>query len=202
MTGPSVRMLTVSKRLPPVFVILLMTNIAMASNAFHADVSLIREFNQSLHDKHSFQPFPKLIRFISGNKSLVYVATRHKDLEKSKELIRRAIDQTSPEIILLEGMRASWGQSPRKWDGQTSDKDGYEVNLAYKLAIEKGIPFLGAEPGKPKEFSSFQRDQSAIKKIAELMSQYNKVLVVYGAGHYVQEEEALKKMFGAPELLQ
>lgn len=48
------------------------------------------------------------------------------------------------------------------------------------------------------EHTSYERDIEVVTRLAGLLAQYNRILVVYGAGHFVQQELVLTKMLGAP----
>lgn len=108
--------------------------------------------------------------------------------------------------MLIEGIHADWGMSPRRWDQDLdarSNQDGYESYYAYKRALEMKIQFIGSEPsGKMSEYTSYERDLAVVKLVWELMSRFQKVMVVYGAGHFVQEEPALVRLFGKPVQVQ
>lgn len=163
------------------------------------DLGLIREFDQKVYDAHPLQPFPKAVTFVSGTKTVVFVATKHRDVAASRRLIQEAFDTLRPDFALLEGLHADWGLSPRKWDDRSSDSDGSEVYFAYKLAVARKVPFAGAEPGVLKHFSSLARDPAAVQKLADLLANHKRILVVYGAGHYVQQEDVLIQMLGKPK---
>jgi len=42
------------------------------------------------------------------------------------------------------------------------------------------------------------RDAHLVRTIAELLNRFDRVLVVYGAGHHVQQAEVLAAMIGEP----
>jgi hypothetical protein len=48
---------------------------------------------------------------------------------------------------------------------------------------------------------NINRDRFLVEKINLLLGKYNRVMVVYGTGHFVQEYPAFLKGFGAPEYL-
>lgn len=175
-----------------------------ANDLLQPDTSLIRQWNQDFYEKHNYQPFPKIVYFknVKNQKAVVFVGTKHKDWKNSQEKIKTAIENENPEIILIEGIAKSDGLSPRIWDDkikQSLEREGFEGYFAYKLALQKRIPFAGSElEGAMSEHTSYERDIAVVNRLAELLAQYNRVLVVYGAGHFVQQELVLTKMLGAP----
>lgn len=165
------------------------------------DLSLLRQWNANVYNTHQLQPFPKVVKYQADGKTLVYVATKHKNWKDSQQLIQQVIEQVRPNAIMIEGLHSSWGESPQNWKHQINrnlNAEGLEDYFAYKLALSKNIRMFGSEPGKMSDFSSYQRDQFAVKKIAELINRFNKLLVIYGAGHFVQQEKVLEKMLGKP----
>jgi murein DD-endopeptidase MepM/ murein hydrolase activator NlpD len=167
---------------------------------------MIREWDEASYYRHPMQPFPKRIQFTSNGRTLVFVATKHKAATASRRAIDAALDGFTPDVMLIEGIHSDWGTSPRRWDQDLDariNQDGYETYYAYKRAVEMKLPFVGSEPpGKMSEYTSHERDLAAVRLIWELMGRYPKVMVVYGAGHFVQEEPALVQLFGKPSSVQ
>lgn len=178
--------------------------IAFANESFSPDISLIRQWNDGFYKKHPYQPFPKTILFreIRSGKAVTFVATKHKDWKSSQQKIKASIEREIPEIILIEGIARNDGLSPRIWDDKIKHdlrKEGLEGYYAYKLAVEKNIPFVGAElDGKMSDHTSYERDVAVVTYLANLVNRHNRVLVIYGAGHFVQQELVLTKMLGVP----
>lgn len=118
--------------------------------------------------------------------------------------IESAIKHFKPQIILIEGIAKADGLSPRVWDEKVKQNlhvEGFEDYFAYKVALQEKIPFVGAElDGKMSDHSSYERDAAVVSYIAELLNRYNNVMVIYGAGHFVQQEATLVKMLGTPRL--
>lgn len=174
--------------------------------AIEPDISLIRKWDKVFYDSHRLQPFPKTIRFVANNKNknkkVTYVATKHKSWKITQKKIAAAISTIRPDIILIEGVGKTEGISPRKWDieiKQSMEGEGFEDYFAYKLALENKIPFTGTElDGYMREHTSYERDIAVVNRIAELLDTYENILIIYGAGHYVQQELALEKMLGRP----
>lgn len=68
-----------------------------------------------------------------------------------------------------------------------------------KLAVgARAADSFSADTSLLKAWDSYDRDFSVVNRVAELLNQYRQVMVIYGAGHYVQQEEVLKNMLGAP----
>ena len=68
-----------------------------------------------------------------------------------------------------------------------------------KLAVgARAADSFSADTSLLKAWDSYDRDFSVVNRVAELVNQYRQVMVIYGAGHYVQQEEVLKNMLGAP----
>jgi hypothetical protein len=133
------------------------------------------------------------------------VATKHKNWIDTQIQIKQAIYQIHPDIILIEGIAKEDGVSPRIWDDkikQNLNDEGFEDYYTYKLALENKIPFVGAElQGKMSEHTSYDRDISVLTYLSDLLNRYNTVLVIYGAGHFVQQEPALIKVLGAAKII-
>ena len=188
--------------------ILLSLSSASAKEMFSPNISLIRPWKKDFYDKHPYQPFPKTVFFKTtrGQKELSFIATKHKDWKKSQQIIESTILEKKPEILLIEGIKKSDGLSPRVWVDkikQDLNKEGLEGYFAYKIALEQGIPVVGAElEGKMSNFTSYQRDIAVVTYFAELLSRYNRVMVIYGAGHFVQQELVLSDMLGSPITIQ
>jgi hypothetical protein len=172
---------------------------------FLCDLSLLRKWDQGFYDRHPYQPFPRVLKFRNGEHQLVYVATKHKNWKDSHRLIKKALEETKPDIVLLEGLLKDWGESPSNWNDKIQgnlDSEGLEDYFAFKLTKEMKIPSVGSEPGRMASFSSFERDQAAVTLIAELLKRYRKVIVIYGAGHFVQQERTLEKLMGKSVLIE
>lgn len=201
------------KVMPKIILIILFNNafaVVNISNAFantniSFDLSLIRRWDQNFYNQHKYQPFPNTILFRLGHKNIVYVATKHKNWKDTQIQIKHAIYQLNPDIILIEGIAKEDGISPHIWDDkikQNLNAEGFEDYYAYKLALEKKIPFVGAElPGKMSEHTSYDRDISVLTYLSDLLSRYNTVLIIYGAGHFVQQEPALIKTLGPSKII-
>jgi hypothetical protein len=191
-------------RLLAIPALLLFCGVVDGAEPFSPDLSLIRNWNQAFYQSHPYQPFPKTLRF-EGSKTFTYVASKHKDWKNSQEKIRIAIKTYKPQILLIEGIAKSDGVSPRVWDDrikQDLNVEGFEAYYANKLALQERIPFVGAElEGKMSDHTSYERDIAVVSYVAELLNKYDNVMVVYGAGHYVQQELVLEKMLGSPKLI-
>jgi hypothetical protein len=169
-------------------------------------ISLIREWDSAYYQNHHLQPFPKILKFTiepNGKKrNIFYVATKHKNWQETQKKIRFAIEQLKPDIVFIEGIKQEDGVSPLIWENESKknlDMEGNEDYFAYKIAKERSIPFLGSElSGRMKDHTSFERDIAFVTRLAELVDKYNTIIIIYGAGHYVQQEEALAEMFGTP----
>jgi hypothetical protein len=175
---------------------------ARTAKSYMPDISLIRHWDELYYHKHPMQPFPRVVSFEDGRKRLTYVATKHKKWQASQRLIQETIQSVNPDVILIEGLRKEWGLSPHYWDDkihQNLHAEGYEAYYAYKIAQLKHTPYVGSElPGKMSAHSSYERDVATVNRIAELLNVHHNVLVVYGAGHYVQQEAALIGLVGRP----
>lgn len=173
--------------------------LAEGADQITPDLSLIRNWDLHFYQNHPYQPFPKIIQF-DGKHTLTFVATKHSDWKNSQAKIEFAIKTFKPKIILIEGIAKANCLSPRVWDDKLKanlNVDGFEDYYAYKIAIESKIPFVGAElEGKMSDHSSFERDVAVVNYLGELLMKYHNVMVIYGAGHFVQQESCLVKMLG------
>ena len=73
------------------------------------------------------------------------------------------------------------------------------IYYAYKRAQELNIDYVGIELGVMKNYSSYERDIVFLESIYELAKKYKTILIIYGAGHFVQQELVLEALFGKPQ---
>ena len=52
------------------------------------------------------------------------------------------------------------------------------------------------------EHTSYERDLAVVSYLDELLKQYDNVMIIYGAGHFVQQEDCLVNMLGMPKVIQ
>ena len=118
------------------------------------DLSLIRPYSRQLQVSTPYRA-PFLANFTKGEKSLVYVAAAHgqgPDHETVKS-VRLAFLALSPQIVVIEGLEAGFGLSPKFYQDLTlrEEADGFrkagEPILAAHMAMKANVPFVGAEPG-------------------------------------------------------
>jgi hypothetical protein len=174
----------------------------LAREGYEGLVDRIRTWHQGFYDQHPYQPFPKRIEFENKGTRLMYVATKHKKTVESRRAIELAFKAFHPDAVLIEGIHIDWGTSPRNWDKDLEariDQEGYECYYAYKKAVESNTPFVGSEPpGMMSDYSGLERDRAVVARLRGLVAKNKRIMIVYGAGHFVQEELELEDMFGPP----
>lgn len=118
------------------------------------DLSLIRPYTRQLQASTPYRA-PFVAKFVKGEKSLAYVAAAHgqgPDHETVKA-VRAAFQALSPQVVVIEGLEAGFGLSPKFYQDLTlrEEADGFrkagEPILAAHLATKANVPFVGAEPG-------------------------------------------------------
>ena len=245
---------------------------------------LVRPWNQK--EKNQY-PSPLSAVFKKDRKTLAFVGDRHADPVKTYLYLEKTFNEINPQIIVIEGLEFSKGESPSEYAELYRSKtiselydDGWAAPLGAKLAMTKKIPFIGGEPARDEEvkhdfilnkgftemdirgFRFLQRmpyrrdvlkkdvmplpksffawyekhagkkfDYSKIKKVDydfncepddnyfqkigcavnlnrdymlvsnlnTLFKKYDRILVVYGTGHFVQEYPAFLQYFGEPK---
>lgn len=99
-------------------------------------------------------PLPFIAKYSREEKAMVYLAVEHSNSVKAATfvMLREALDQYPPRILLVEGFESNKGTSPREirdWalaDGAGGTYSGGESAYAVQLAVKKKIPFRGLEP--------------------------------------------------------
>ncbi len=270
-----------------------------ASVSVSLDPNLVRPWNKD--DKNQF-PTPLGAVFKKETKTLIFVGDHHNDQEKTYNFLENAFNKMNPEIVVIEGLDFSKGESPKEYVDKYAAKskeelfnEGGAAPNAARLAFSKKVPFIGGEPSLSQEMNSefilsqgftkedirnvqvvqripyrrdhlklaedaffkyakkhysvdkkskvfmgeFQkwylkkvghkfsyakvpkeeadvncsptdtliqkiacatninRDRALVQNIESLLKKYDRVLVVYGTGHFVQEYPALIKAFGS-----
>lgn len=127
-----------------------------SSSGVKADLGKLRSWSSDLERAQPL-PLPYVVDFESGAKSLHYVAIEHSNEVSgpSISLLRRVMDARRFSVVVLEGFSRSLGFSPRivkeeaEKDAQ-GEKSGFyrngESTAAVLTALQKKIPFVGAEP--------------------------------------------------------
>lgn len=164
------------------------------------DLQKVRRYDRDFYFSHPYQPFSRLISYKNKTNELYYVADRHAECQKTKERIDLALKK-NPDLIVVEGLRRSWGVNPDNWDLKIQKKTGLnscDIYYPLKRAKELKIDYAGTEPGKMKNFSSYERDLYFLISLKSFSEKYKKILVIYGSGHYVQQELVLNSFFGQP----
>lgn len=166
------------------------------------DAKLVRIYDRKFYFDHPYQPFSKLITFKNKSNNIYYVASRHQECERSQTRIEIGLTK-KPDLIVIEGLHAKWGNRPNNWDDRIKDKiemaNGCDIYYAYKRAQELNIDYVGIELGVMKNYSSYERDIVFLESIYELAKKYKTILIIYGAGHFVQQELVLEALFGKPQ---
>lgn len=288
------------------FLTLLLFSFPILSNAtVSLDPSLVRPWNK---DEKNLFPTPLGAIFKKESKTLIFVGDHHKDQEKTYKFLEKAFNSTNPEIVVIEGLDFSKGESPKAYVSKYAAKskeelfnEGGAAPNAAKLAFKNKTPFIGGEPSISQEMNSefilsqgftkedirnvqvlqripyrrdhlklgeedffkyakkyykiaeklavfkddfgrwylkkvgrkfkyievskeeadvnclptdtviqkiacgtnINRDRALVQNIETLLEKYDRVLVVYGTGHFVQEYHALVKAFdGEPKYIE
>ncbi|MEW6074085.1 MAG: hypothetical protein AB1726_16000 [Planctomycetota bacterium] len=120
---------------------------------FHADRSLLAPWSEEAQSRFPAPPYAA--RYRRSAKSLTYVASRHEHTPgcATFAVVEREFTHLDPEIVVIEGTATADGASPapyRRWvESMPPDGDwpGGEAAWSASLAMARGIPFLGGEPG-------------------------------------------------------
>ncbi len=263
---------------------------------YNPNTALIDTWEDSRH-REPF-PFAYAAVYRDGCTELRFVAAHHGSDETTFQLIKNEFEHHTPKCVVLEGFSSEEGFSPQAHIERTRKRnlaERSESGYAMKLAVERGIPFIGGEPsnrqmlnqileagytakdlqgfealrtitGGPgivtdgkitlggllssfiqnygiadrsltmtteeefyqwykqrygreydekksgsEEESTFSdsffkahvkiRDANIVGTIATALTEYDRVLVVYGAGHRMELERVLQDMLGKPKLL-
>lgn len=105
---------------------------------------------------------PALYEFKRHGKTLWYLASKHSNSVDAPgfKLIEWAMENRSPDIIILEGFGSSLGLNPKDiaYAALEGAKSGFypsgEVGFAIEKALERKIPFIGGEPSDRAIFNS------------------------------------------------
>jgi hypothetical protein len=116
---------------------------------FVADITLVG--TKADRDYH----YPFVSRFITWEKTLVYLAANHevKEISRTFILIREILEYFKPDLVILEGFRTTAELSP-KWYlehakscwGRVYKRKCVEPSYGAYHANKLGIPFVGGEP--------------------------------------------------------
>ena len=131
--------------------LLLVTNLSCSSVSFN--YKLIEPWT-SVGQKNEPYQSVFIAKFQKNNKSLNYIAANHSnDIESATfKTIKKAMDELSPEVIILEGFSSDEGINPKGMirHGERCLKSKFsncgEPAYAIHLANQLEIPFIGAEP--------------------------------------------------------
>jgi hypothetical protein len=84
-----------------------------------------------------------------GCKELRFVASHHGSDKNTFQLIENEFERHIPDCVVLEGIATEEGFSPQVHIERMKNRnlaERSESGYAMKLALEKGIPFIGGEP--------------------------------------------------------
>ncbi len=133
------------------FALLLLSLIGTSAFAdLNFDPSLVRAWNSS--DKSEY-PTPLAAIFKKDSKQLMFVGDHHVDQTKTSIFTEKAMNNFSPQIVVVEGVNFEDGENPKKWikrfKGQSKDdllkQPGAGPYAAY-LAMKSNMPVIGGEP--------------------------------------------------------
>lgn len=120
------------------------------------DPGLIQPWTQELQDKEPCRDSSFLATYKQGGRSLYFLAMLHSmgPVEGNSNFlfVKEKLNELNPDFILIENQERQLGISPEKIKNEVNrcrviDFVGCKENIyAASLALEKGLPFQGAEP--------------------------------------------------------
>jgi hypothetical protein len=124
-----------------------------ATQTLHFNPELVRPWSKELSASEPF-PYPYLATFKRNGFVLTYVAANHENQESSPTmaLIRRALEKSSAQAVMIEGFPFDAPRSDRESFLRYAERtrrggvlEGGEDAYAAILAHSKGLPFYGGE---------------------------------------------------------